>query len=380
MPLTGRLLLLLLLVAGVVTPVATLLLWHRVRGPRAARIAQRAALLLVSQLSAVLLVAVSLNDYGNFYPSWASLFAGQPSGVQVSAHGAGTGPAAPGAGVRHLSDPTTSAAAQWPTTGRLESIQVSGAVSRLSQQAYVYLPPEYFQPTFQHSRFPAVEVFSDFPGTDQQLIGGTTGTGYVAALQALLHQHQASPTVLVLIRPAVSYPRDTECTDVPSGPQAQTFYALDLPAQLGATYRILPTGWAALGTGTGGYCAAKLALTHSNAFRAAVAINAYFTTRKNVATGELWGGSVPLRNLNDLQWRLEHQPLPPVSILAMSNYSLTGPDGYRGTQAFAALARPPLQITTQIETTAPRTAAAKQVDEQNALGWLIARLPVPVSA
>src|SRR5690349_12711630 len=33
-------------------------------------------------------------------------------------------------------------------------------------------------------------------------------------------------------------------------------------------------------------------------------------------TGELWGGSRVLKNLNNLEWRLRHLPPPPVSILA----------------------------------------------------------------
>ena len=36
------------------------------------------------------------------------------------------------------------------------------------------------------------------------------------------------PTVLVMMRPTVAPPRDTECMDVPGGPQTETFFTKDL--------------------------------------------------------------------------------------------------------------------------------------------------------
>ena len=37
------------------------------------------------------------------------------------------------------------------------------------------------------------------------------------------------PMILVMLRPTVAPPRDTECVDVPGGPQTETFFAEDLP-------------------------------------------------------------------------------------------------------------------------------------------------------
>ena len=54
--------------------------------------------------------------------------------------------------------------------------------------------------------------------------------------------------VLVMMSPSVAPPRDTECTDVPAGPQALTFLAADVPEAMAASYRVQPRGWGAIGS------------------------------------------------------------------------------------------------------------------------------------
>ena len=54
------------------------------------------------------------------------------------------------------------------------------------------------------------------------------------------------PTILVMLRPTVAPPRDTECVDVPGGPQTETFFAKDLPEAVSEHYRV---GHAGRGTG-----------------------------------------------------------------------------------------------------------------------------------
>ena len=46
------------------------------------------------------------------------------------------------------------------------------------------------------------------------------------------------PMILVMMRPTVAPPRDTECVDVPGGPQTETFFAKDLPDAVSAHYRV----------------------------------------------------------------------------------------------------------------------------------------------
>lgn len=60
----------------------------------------------------------------------------------------------------------------------------------------------------------------------------------------------------------IAPPRDTECTDVPHGPQAETWLAKDVRTAVLRDVRITPDGkqWSAAGWSTGGFCAAKLLL------------------------------------------------------------------------------------------------------------------------
>ena len=73
MALLGRPLLVLLSLLAVGLPTATYLLWSRLRGPRATRIASRILLLVSGQLAAVMLVGAAVNHVGFYYNSWSEL-------------------------------------------------------------------------------------------------------------------------------------------------------------------------------------------------------------------------------------------------------------------------------------------------------------------
>ncbi|NJP83149.1 esterase family protein, partial [Streptomyces sp. AA8] len=74
-----------------------------------------------------------------------------------------------------------------------------------------------------------------------------------------------------LVRPSVVADRDTNCTDVPGGPQALTFFNEDVPLAVTDVYRAsdAPGSWGAVGNSTGGYCALKLAMTNPARYGAA---------------------------------------------------------------------------------------------------------------
>ena len=58
----------------------------------------------------------------------------------------------------------TTAPAQWATQGRLESVTISGGRSGLRDHAFVYLPPQYFDPGRQNERFPVLYMLHGSPG------------------------------------------------------------------------------------------------------------------------------------------------------------------------------------------------------------------------
>jgi hypothetical protein len=393
MNLLSNSLLVVLALLTVSLPCALVFLWSRFGGPRAIRIATRLGAVVLSQVTAVALVAASINDYGYFFKSWSELAAGvaQMSGLgsapgSAITHGArrfATEPLAAGriaAGpivgghISIRSEGSFSSPSQWSRRGRLESVMIEGAVSRLHSHAFVYLPPQYFQRRYQHIYFPAAEVFTGYPGIDQYLVSRMR---YQAVLQRLISHHRARPMVLVMLRPSVTFPRDTECTDVPGGPLAETFFAADVPDQVSADYRVLPTGWGTVGDSTGGYCATKLAMLHPETFVAAAEMSGYFFALRDHTTGDLWGHSQVVRDLNDLRWRLLHLPPPPVSVLLATSPSERGPDGYLAAEQFVRLVRPPMSVDVMSVPHGGHNIATWTAELPSAMTWLSAHLPPP---
>jgi len=368
----GLLWLLGLLTVGL--PVAAVVLWRRIPGPRPVVLSARLAAVVAAQLAAVLLVGVALNDYAYFYGSWGELWSSMTQTVDnrypvspvVYGHRrTGT----PAAGVTPVPSqvPRSIPAARWPKVGRLESVHIQGDVSQLGTSAYVYLPPQYFQPRYRNTTFPAVEVFSGYPSTDTMLVQRLALQRKMATAIA---RHRARPMVLVMMRPTITLPRDTECTDVPGGPQVETFYAQDVPRAVAATYRVSSTGWGAMGASTGGYCATKLTMDYPVVFRAGVSMSGYYQALRDYTTGDLWGGSRQLRNLNSPEWRLRHQPAPPVSLLVTSSKDEAGPYGIRDTRRFLSLVRPPMQVSSIIAAGGGHTFSTWAPEVPQALHWL----------
>ncbi|MFJ9694796.1 alpha/beta hydrolase [Kitasatospora sp. NPDC101183] len=340
MGLTSHKLLALLALLAVGTVLGTLWVWPRLAVRSWPAMFLRLGTVLVTQLALLATLGLAVNDYFVFYSSWSDLF-GHERGTAVI-QGAGPG-APPGVQVLGTAEVTGAASASRDRAqvGRLDRVRLPGTTTGLSTDGYVYLPPQYFQPGNEARRFPAVLVLTGFPGDAANLVGKLR---YPAHELDLLRTGAMKPTVLVLMRPSPSMPRDSECEDVPGGPQAQTYFATDVPADLRASYRVLDGGNAlgVIGDSTGGYCAVKLGMTHPQTFAAAVSLSGYFKAAEDVTTGDLFAGSAQRRQLADLNWRLAHLPVPALSVLLADSKEDGGT--YADSSAFAAAARPPLVV------------------------------------
>ncbi|MRT44815.1 esterase, partial [Xylella fastidiosa subsp. multiplex] len=91
---------------------------------------------------------------------------------------------------------------------------------------------QYFQPAYHRQRFPVIVALSGYPGSVFNLAQYLRVPQTAGQLQK---SGQMQPTIMVMIRPTIAPPRDTECVNVPGGPQAETFLAKDLPDALKAT-------------------------------------------------------------------------------------------------------------------------------------------------
>jgi S-formylglutathione hydrolase FrmB len=357
----------------------TVWLWPRFARQRIGAIAGRVGLIAASQLLVIAAILVYLNGYFAFFGSWSALFGGgsptpaaAPGAVASSrpivVTGTDLGPVPGGSTLPELANGKLAAKpphvyAQHPAptgaptapglnlkggiaqaatvVGKVLQVTVSGEHTGIGSVAdYVYLPPQYFQSAYAHTRFPVVLALSGYPNDPWSIV---KWLGLPATAARLTADGQIGPAVYVMMNVSVALPRDTECTNVPAGPQALTFLAQDVPLAVERTFRVQTgrSGWSVIGYSTGGYCAVKLAMMDPYQFSSAVSLAGYYTAIKDNTTGNLYGGSTAFQNENNLDWRLTHLPAPPVSVLVTS--SRVGERDLPATLAFLRLIRPPMQ-------------------------------------
>jgi enterochelin esterase-like enzyme len=384
MELLGVPLLVLLGVVALLVPVATVLLWSRVRGPRLVRAGTRLGMLLMGQLVTVLLVAALANDYGQFYTSWADLFGQSGGPPTVTTYGASKPEAAgrpqlpgefqvnqrlgPATGrVQVLGTYPWAPPSQSASKGEVLSVRVTGLGSGLSVPAYAYLPPQYLAAAGAHRSFPAVEVLTGYPGSAINLV---SRMNYPRIALGLVNAHRIAPMVYVMFSSTVAPPRDTECTNVPHGPQADTFLANELPSAIEHAFRIEPHRWGVVGDSTGGYCAAKLAMFHPGTFAGGISLSGYYYALSDFTTGNLWGGSLAREHDNNLEWVLGHRPAPRANLFVTIGKNEFGTQGYVDTMRFVHLVKPPMRVTALVEQVGGHNFRTWGRELPTALAWL----------
>lgn len=343
-------------------PAVAVAVWARLPGPPAVRTVERLVVVATAQLAALTFGLVAINDYGQFFNSWSDLLGrSQPAEfvaldhfgaswvsadaplravVRARAMPAGsltTSDTIASWGTRAVAPTAWSPRVDWAKRGAVLRTRIDGPTSGLSEGALVYLPPSYF--ASRQRSMPVVEVLTGYPGGTNELVDRLH---YPDALLAAVRTHEARPAVLVMLRPSVTYPRDTECTDVPDGPQAFTFFATDVPDVVRAQFGLSPTAFGAIGVSTGGMCAVKLAVTDPRRFVAAVTLSGYFHAIEDFTTGNLYGHAVRVREMNDIVWRLRHLAIPSTSVLVGTALDERGNDGYHAAQQFLHLVRAPM--------------------------------------
>ncbi|MFD0329250.1 hypothetical protein ACFQZC_16415 [Streptacidiphilus monticola] len=169
MSLTGTPFFLLTIAVLVLTTALMVWAWNRVPGPTAARYAARTGLTLLSQLAAVAVVLVWLNNsMGPFYESWGDLL-GSETAVQLNTN-AGHGGGTDSTSGRHPDqrlDFHTYSAGVYRTVALGERSGIKGSL-------YIWLPPQYHDPAWAGVRFPVVELL---PGTPARRRRGSAPCG-----------------------------------------------------------------------------------------------------------------------------------------------------------------------------------------------------------
>lgn len=280
---TDRGLMITVAVLTVLVPVAVVVVsWLRSRRLQPERSWLRRLLSAVGSLAVIVLcqtlavgtVFLVVNRSYGFYTTWDEVFGvqrNQPVSIQDGGFDAGT--------------------------GRVETVSIHGAVSGVDGEALVWLPRQYFQPAYANRKFPVLMVLPGQPSTPG-IMYNEYHIGRVAS-QAI-DSGAVKPFIAVLPPIMINPPRDTECVNVPHGPQAESWLTKDVVAAVNARYRTPPLGknWSVMGWSTGGLCASKLALRYPKLFAAGVSFGGMGTAYTDKTTGDLFGGSMKLRKAN----------------------------------------------------------------------------------
>jgi len=330
MGLTSNKVLVLAVAFAVLLFVGTVWLWPRLARRNWRAVSGRVGLLLGTQLALFVSVGLAANQAFGFYASWADLF-GQEKDQGVVVNHTALGGAGGPLEVIETARVRGAGGAPPRTGGEIQKVDIVGRTTHIATPAYVYLPPEYFQPQYRTRTFPAAVVLTGYPGTAKALVDKLR---YPNTAQTLAKDGRMQPMILVMLRPTVAPPRDTECVDIPGGPQTETFFAKDLPNAVVAHYRVgkKPGSWGIVGDSTGGYCALKLAMHHPGSYAAAVALSPYYKAPIDPTTGDLFHGDQALHDRANLWWCLKHLPAPNTSLLVTS--SRIGETNYKDTLKF----------------------------------------------
>jgi enterochelin esterase-like enzyme len=242
-------------------------------------------LALLAQGFAVLAAGLVINDQYDFYASWGDL-AGQ---------GAATGP------IIHLGGLTTHG------QGRLVLRTIATHHGGRDDRVIMWLPAQYDQPAYRQHRFPVLMFLPGQPSSPA-VVFHQFDFAHVATAAI---SNGVPPFIAVFPTIMIDPPRDTECTDVPHGPRAESWLTRVVPRYVTSHFRAAPTGpdWTVMGWSTGGFCAAKLLLGHQHEFGSAASFGGYYRPVEDHTTGSLFAGSILREEHNSPTWLMRSERL-----------------------------------------------------------------------
>jgi enterochelin esterase-like enzyme len=242
------------------------------------------AAVLACQLFAISALFLWVNNEYGFYTSWSDLFGVRTKRATIQSNGF----ARPGA-------------------GRLEVLTVPGR-SRTdhARKVLVWLPPQYQQPQFKATAFPVLMVLPGQPSTPEVMFRHYD-FGQVATTE--INTAHIKPFIAVFPPLMTDPPRDTECTNIPGGPQAYTWLSSMVPDAVRRQVRAQAGPWSLAGWSTGAFCATKLLLSQPNDFQAAVSLGGYFTAITDRTTGNLFHGDAAAQRRNSPLWLYQQHRL-----------------------------------------------------------------------
>ena len=286
-----------------------LIFWRKFSKTSPLAILGRVISILVMNVALIATVGVALNNYGEFYTSWGELLGRQTASTSIVER--------PSLGV--TKQDLESAAYTKDGTAIIKKL-IHGEKSGITAQVYFSLPKSYVetvQKGFSNiSKYRVIEFFSGYPGHE---IAWIHGFHIVDRLDVFTKMNDVldKPEVIGVFPNINIVPKfDSECMDIPNGPQVETWLSIDVVNFTNNWLRLLPTRWGTAGYSTGGWCSVMLTLRHPDKYVAAAGLAGYYSpfVDRQVPSAI----STQLKQNYDLNGILTNQP-PPVSLFILNS-------------------------------------------------------------
>ena len=310
--------------------IGLILFWGRLGRSSFRNVTLRISSLLIVNLLFIGTLGLVVNNYGGFYGSWSELL-----GIQKVI------PSIPEELVKPVSLQDLERAKLTPNGSAIIRNVIKGSQSQIVGTILTVLPPSYVEqlrkdPTsLALKKYRAIEFLSGFPGSPTTWLHGMNLVHYFEQAQMT---GAMPPTIAVLPQINILPHRDTECLDVPNGPQIETWLSQDV-VTYEKKFLLLPDErWGVTGYSTGGWCTAMLTLRNPQVFLAGVPIAAYFEPQ--------FSTPFPAKSLADMKEKYDIKAIatsnpPSVNMLLIN--SPRDASSSKETIRFAALLKKPVQ-------------------------------------
>ena len=226
-------------------------------------------------LPAMVFGIAAVNKFYDYYQTWGGMIS------DLTGQGTSSIPkyAAAGVGSKNNFDKNigrVTSQAEDAQVGYLFQTTVTDARRHITRDVYVYLPPQYFQKPYLHTKFPVIELLHGSPGNPQAWVDVM---GVIPTFLNLLEIHPSDAAVLVMPDTDGGMQYGLQCLNDPGGIQDMTFVAVDVPNAIARIARVQPPGraWGLAGYSEGGYCTANIALQYPSRWGAAAVMSGYFS-------------------------------------------------------------------------------------------------------
>jgi enterochelin esterase-like enzyme len=236
----------------------------------------------------------------------------------------------------------------------------------------VWVPPQYGEAAYAHTKFPVIQLLSGSPGTPQTWLGGMQAP---EILSEMVQQGRAHPFVLVSASINVDGRHDPDCSDIAGGPQVATWLVSDVRSLVATSFRVSTdrNAWGLMGYSEGGLCASKLALQYPDEYAAGVSISG-----DDHPDGDLLKAGSQAYDDNSPLWLLQHRK--PVNVSLLLTGTRQDSDIAQEAAAMAAAARRPTTVETLISPRGGHNMGVWKSVEPPAFSWLSQRLEAPATA